>query len=210
MTTNKRGAFILFEGIDKCGKTTQSTLLVNALNKANIPSELIQFPNRKTPIGNLIDNYLTNKCTLHDRTIHLLFSANRWELFTEMIDKLNNGITLVVDRYTFSGISYTTAKNNTLFEWCKQPDIGLPQPDIVFLLDIPISKVALRSQYGTERYEKNDFQQKVRNIFSHFIDKKWVVLDANKSVIELHTAIYNKSLKIIAQIYNQHTQLVYI
>jgi dTMP kinase len=37
------------------------------------------FPDRGTPIGQIIDSYLKNKSQVDDRAIHLLFSANRWE-----------------------------------------------------------------------------------------------------------------------------------
>jgi dTMP kinase len=95
-----RGAFILFEGIDRCGKTTQSTLLTNFLNQKR-KTELIRFPNRNSTIGQLINSYLTTTTTttINDQTIHLLFSANRWECSTDIINKLNDGVTLVKFTY---------------------------------------------------------------------------------------------------------------
>ena len=40
----------------------------------------IAYPDRTTTIGKMIDNYLQSKAELDDRAIHLLFSANRWEI----------------------------------------------------------------------------------------------------------------------------------
>lgn len=65
---------------------------------------------RTTTIGKMIDGFLTNKIELDNHAIHLLFSANRWEKSKEMLDELNNGVTLVIDRYAFSGTAYTAAK----------------------------------------------------------------------------------------------------
>lgn len=89
-----RGAFILFEGIDRCGKTTQSALIGKHCNLKS-PSELIRFPDRKSSIGQLIDSYLQSTSNLNDQAIHLLFSANRWESSTGLEAKLNAGINLV-------------------------------------------------------------------------------------------------------------------
>lgn len=73
--TKKRGAFIVFEGIDRCGKSTQSELLGKSLANA----ENVRFPDRTSCIGTLINSYLSSASDMSDQTIHLLFSANRWE-----------------------------------------------------------------------------------------------------------------------------------
>ena len=74
-----RGAFILFEGVDRCGKTTQAKRLVERLNASGRPAVFMNFPDRTTAIGKQIDAYLANKEEFDDRAVHLLFSANRWE-----------------------------------------------------------------------------------------------------------------------------------
>lgn len=95
----KRGVFILFEGVDRCGKTTQSAMLTKALCDSNRPSELIRFPERSTTIGNLIDLYLKSASNLNDQSIHLLFSANRWERSSFIEESLQQGKTLVSTFY---------------------------------------------------------------------------------------------------------------
>lgn len=150
----KRGAFILFEGIDRCGKTTQCELLVKYLNsltpeqtteKSQISptAEFIRFPNRKSTIGQLINQYLstTEPTSINDHTIHLLFSANRWEENDSIYTKLRSGTTLVCDRYAYSGVAYTSAKGLDM-EWCKSNDRGLPSPDCIIYLDMPIEEAA--------------------------------------------------------------------
>lgn len=92
----KRGSFILFEGVDRCGKTTQSELLAKYLNEnSGKPAELIRFPDRNTTIGQIIDSYLKSKNDLNDHSIHLLFSANRWERKKYIEESLAQGKTLV-------------------------------------------------------------------------------------------------------------------
>jgi hypothetical protein len=75
----KRGCFILFEGVDRCGKTTQANRLVETLTQRGQPTVFMRFPDRETTIGAQIDAYLRNAADLDDHAVHLLFSANRWE-----------------------------------------------------------------------------------------------------------------------------------
>lgn len=85
----ERGAFIVLEGLDRSGKTTQTSKLVDRIEKLGKPCKLIKFPgtilpgetdiDRTTAIGKMIDAYLRSAEELDDRVIHLLFSANRWE-----------------------------------------------------------------------------------------------------------------------------------
>jgi dTMP kinase len=92
----KRGVFILFEGVDRCGKTTQSQLLTKYLNeKTACPTELIRFPARETTIGQIIDSYLKSQNDLNDHSIHLLFSANRWERKKVIEESLAEGKSFV-------------------------------------------------------------------------------------------------------------------
>mgnify|MGYP006149273671 CR=1 FL=1 len=74
-----RGAFIVLEGVDRCGKTTQASLLVKHLIGIGLATVAMRFPDRTTMVGDLINQYLQSKSELDDRAVHLLFSANRWE-----------------------------------------------------------------------------------------------------------------------------------
>lgn len=108
-----RGSLIVIEGVDRSGKSTQCKKLVQSLQNMNIKSHLMSFPDRTTSTGKLIDEYLKNKnCKLNDQAIHLLFTANRWENLEKMKSMLYDGITLVVDRYSYSGIVFSTVKKS--------------------------------------------------------------------------------------------------
>lgn len=147
-TTKRRGAFILLEGVDRCGKTTQCSLLLKHLLSLSIAAVAMRFPDRTTSIGQLINGYLTTSGQdLDDRAVHLLFSANRWEASSKLTRELANGTTVVCDRYAYSGVAFSSAKtaqdrhSNSLSEdlsidWCKAPDVGLPAPDAVIFLDL--------------------------------------------------------------------------
>ncbi|CAK9436186.1 uncharacterized protein LODBEIA_P07440 [Lodderomyces beijingensis] len=188
-----RGQLILIEGLDRSGKSTQASLLASKFPQ----NKLIKFPNRSTPIGQLINEYLTNKqFELNDQAAHLLFSANRWELAAEIESLLNSGVFVVLDRYIYSGVAYTLAKNHadddgTITrtatgddknesksnsrsladaDWLLGPDKGLPKPDLTLFLTLDMDEISQRKGWGDERYEMVQFQAKVKNCFLRVLD----------------------------------------
>ncbi|KAG0031172.1 hypothetical protein BGZ81_001665 [Podila clonocystis] len=188
-----RGRFILLEGCDRAGKSTQCAMLVAALKEKGHAVELCKFPERTTTIGQMINAYLTNAKELDDRAIHLLFSANRWEAMQAMKSKLREGVHLVVDRYAYSGVAFSAAKGLDL-TWCKNPDRGLVRPDLTLFLDLPTSEAEKRGGFGEERYEKRELQEKVRRVFHELKGKEWVMVDARNSVQAMHEAILKTAL----------------
>jgi dTMP kinase len=182
----KRGAFILFEGTDRSGKTTQSTILVETLtNRYGMNVELWHYPDRTTPTGKMLDGYLQSTTNLDDHVAHLLFSANRWEKRNEMESKLMNGVSIVVDRYVYSGIACSSAKGLDM-EWCKGSDEGLRRPDAVLYMDVPIEQTEQRDGFGEERYETVTFQSKVREKFMAIRESWWNMVDAVGTVEQVH------------------------
>eukprot|EP00268_Persea_americana_P065559 TRINITY_DN876_c0_g1_i5.p1 TRINITY_DN876_c0_g1~~TRINITY_DN876_c0_g1_i5.p1 ORF type:complete len:255 (+),score=49.21 TRINITY_DN876_c0_g1_i5:177-941(+) len=189
-----RGALIVLEGLDRCGKTSQSSRLVSHLKKKGFSVESWRFPDRTTSVGEMISAYLSNKSQLDDRTTHLLFSANRWEKRLLMESKLKSGTTLVVDRYSYSGVAFSAAKGLDI-EWCKAPEIGLVAPDLVVYLDIPPEKAAERGDYGHERYEKLEFQLKVAQYYQVLRDESWKNVDACLAMEEVEKQLRKLALE---------------
>ncbi|KAK5618177.1 hypothetical protein CRENBAI_021238 [Crenichthys baileyi] len=202
---SKRGALIVLEGVDRAGKTTQCKKLVQALLQSGRPAEMMRFPDRSTTIGQLISAYLEKKTDLEDHTVHLLFSANRWELVPVMKKKLEQGITLVVDRYAFSGVAFTSAKPGFCLDWCMKPDVGLPKPDLVMFLQLNPAEAALRGQFGTERYETSTFQKAVQERFEQLMKDSsvnWEVIDASQNIEGVHHDIRTHSLNVVNEAQN--------
>ncbi|KAJ7675455.1 thymidylate kinase [Mycena rosella] len=191
---SNRGAFIAIEGLDRSGKTTQVATLQARLESEGIPVKLFKFPDRTTAIGIMIDSYLRSQSELDDRAIHLLFSANRWELAGAIEQLLAEGTTVVCDRYAFSGVAFSTAKGLS-FEWCRSPEVSLPAPDVTLFLDISPEKARERGGYGDERYEKEEMQRKVRDVFrqisTEFDEARWVTLDAGRRREDVAADVWN-------------------
>ncbi|KAL8950040.1 MAG: hypothetical protein Q9222_003900 [Ikaeria aurantiellina] len=187
-----RGALIVIEGLDRAGKSTQCGKLFQYLQAQGRPVKHLRFPDRSTTIGKSIDSYLKGNTQQEDHVIHLLFSANRWEAAARIISDIANGVTIIVDRYYYSGAVYSTAKNNPnlSFDWAMQSDIGLPKPDICFFLDISLDDASGRGGFGNERYETNEMQRRVRDLFQTLIaspgNKEMTSLDAGRPVEAVH------------------------
>ncbi|KAI0552182.1 thymidylate kinase-domain-containing protein [Xylaria curta] len=162
-----RGAFIVFEGMDRAGKTTQAKLLQLRCIESGREVKFMRFPDRTTPIGQMIDAYLKGQAEIEDHVIHLLFSANRWEAAQKIKTELNAGHTIICDRFYHSGIVYSAAKqlSSLSLSWAKAPEIGLPRPDMVLFLDLEESVARSRGGWGGEVYEKGEMQRRVRELF---------------------------------------------
>lgn len=196
-----RGAFILIEGLDRAGKSSQCERLVKKLTDESKTVVLKRFPDRTTHIGQLINGYLTSGTSLSDQAIHLLFSANRWEATDEMRELLENGTTIIVDRYYYSGIAFSAAKGTLSIDWCKQPDVGLPAPDLTLFLKVSQEVAISRGGFGNERYEKLDFQRKVSKIFDELISSSdnCHVIDADQGFDQVSNDIDEKVSRLLAQ-----------
>lgn len=126
--------------------------------------------------------------------------------------ELDSGITIIADRYAFSGIAFSAAKYHTnspsstsktlTYEWCKAPDSSLPAPDLVLFLDISPESQASRGGYGEERYEKAELQARVRDVFRRIAGEfseeegststtRWVEVDAEASMDEVTNGVWD-------------------
>ncbi|CAG8049901.1 unnamed protein product [Penicillium salamii] len=187
--STRRGALIVVEGLDRAGKSSQCEMLRDSLSQQGSPVKYIRFPDRTTPIGKLIDSYLRGSSHQDDHSIHLLFSANRWEVAKSIEDEIASGTTVIVDRYSYSGVVYSAAKANPTLslDWAWQPEIGLPRPDICLFLSISPEEAAKRGGFGAERYENEPMQTRVRQLFRTVFERQEDVsiIDAGKSITEV-------------------------
>jgi hypothetical protein len=117
-------------------------------------------------------------------------------------ETIKKGYTIVCDRYYYSGMIYSAAKQNPelSLEWAKAPDIGLPRPDAVFFLNLTPEEAERRGGYGQEKYERKEMQQRVRQLFldlehvrhDEAVDMR--IIDADKSVSEVADVVYSEAM----------------
>ena len=160
------------------------------------------FPNRRTEIGQKIDNFLNEKVYYKPDVIRSLFSQNRWEMADLIKSTLLSGKNIVCDRYYYSGIAYSVA-NGVDFAKSYEEDIGLPQPDIVFYLKADVDITEGREIFTQEVYERPHIQETVSYIFDAMFSSdivipggegfyemtgntKFYILNAKKTEEEIH------------------------
>lgn len=148
----------------------------------------------------MIDAYLKGDAQQEDHVIHLLFSSNRWEAAKQIRTAIASGTTVVVDRYYYSGIVYSAAKDNPALTlaWAREPEVGLPRPDICLFLDVSPAVAAKRGGFGLEKYENDRTQSRVRELFHRILtlpDKEdFCVIDADKPMPEVEQSVLDAVL----------------
>jgi len=125
----------------------------------------------------------------------LLFSANRWEASEGIKRDLLAGINIIVDRYIYSGVAFSAAKGLD-YTWCRNPDVGLPRPDAVIFLSLSSDAAASRGGYGEERYEKEEVQKRVREVFKKLQEdprdaEDWSIIDASGDIEQVSERIWS-------------------
>ena len=168
----KKGIFICIEGLDGSGKTTQAKILAKKINNAIYTTE----PS-KGLIGNYIrKSYLYSKKRLSPFVEALLFAADRIEhLESEIIPALNEGTTVICDRYVFSSLAYQGASGISL-DWIETINKAIIYPDLAIFIDVEPEKSMRRLNSKKSLMENLQTQIKVRDIYLKFVEDKKLTL----------------------------------
>ena len=192
--------FIVFEGGDGSGTTTQVSLLENRIKSLKKNAFYATFEPTDGYIGRLIRSVLKKEILVKPQTLAHLFAADRNEhLFGEngIIERVNRGELVVSDRYVLSSLVYQGIEcGDELPNTLNSP---FPAPEITFFLDID-PQVALSRVQGRstlEIYEYSDFQEKVRKKYLTQIDIyrsagiRVEIIDASKSADEVAEQVWS-------------------
>ena len=112
---------------------------------------------------------------------------------------------MVIDRYYYSGIVYSAAKGKAdlSLKWARDPEIGLPRPDICLFLDIAPDAAAKRGGFGGEKYETSVMQKRVRELFYELMGTSdgldIQVVEAARSVEEVEQDIMGRVKRVMEQ-----------
>lgn len=172
----KKGKFIVLEGVDGSGKSTQSALLRQALIDAG---EVVHatFEPTNGPIGSVLRNILTHRIKADEKTIAALFLADRLDHIQNeqngLLKMLHQGMTVVCDRYYFSSYAYHSTHID--MDWVIQSNslcAELLRPDLNIYIDIKpetsMERIA-KGRTSTDLFENLDRITKVRaGYFSAF------------------------------------------
>ena len=194
-------AFIVFEGIDGSGKSTQARLLAERL-EAEGKKVHLTFEPTNYRIGSILRRVLTGKETADEHTIAALFLADRLDHIHHpeygMLALLQSGTTVICDRYYYSSYAYHSQHMD--MAWVIQANSLAAQalrPDKVIFMDISPETAMERIRGGREQvehYEKLETLVAVRDNYLREIqlegEKDNVhLVDASKSIAEIQAEI---------------------
>lgn len=179
-----KGKIVVFEGIDKAGKTTQAKLLEKKLGSKCVR---IDFPDYSTPVGKEIKQFLDGKKNYPDEVKMMLLSANRWEKKGEIEKMLSKGTTVIMNRYYQSNLVYGISKGLKL-DWLLSLDKGMPKADLVIVIDIRPKTLVSRSKNVVDTFEKDlELIRRVKKNYRILANKfNWRIVEGEKSVNEVH------------------------
>ncbi|HUF24020.1 MAG TPA: dTMP kinase [Vicinamibacterales bacterium] len=149
-----RGILIAFEGLDQSGKETQAARLRERFAAAGRAVHALSFPDYGTPIGREIRAALDGEREFAPDTLQLLYIANRHEYRVQMERWLAEGGVVVCDRYRASSIAYGDAQGLDA-AWLRDVQRHLPEPAMVFLLDIAPEEAVRRKAHGRDKFERD-------------------------------------------------------
>lgn len=151
--------FIVLEGLDGAGKSTQVRRLRAWLESEGHRVESLHFPRYDAPFfGELITRFLRGDFGSADAVdpylAALLFACDRADAAPRLRGWLSEGRTVLLDRYVWSNVAYQCAKFRGTEEECRRlarwilaleyEHYGMPRPDVSFFLDAPLGFVADR------------------------------------------------------------------
>lgn len=159
MRKTPKSPFIVLEGLDGSGTTTQAKLLTSHVESSGTPT----FPTYEPtdgPTGKLIRDILSGKLyspgsnekiVLSEKSLCLLFAADRLDHAIEIDQARDAGKTIICDRYILSSLAYQTLDSAISPDWVIEVNRGCAIPDLTILLKVPASECLRRLRDRKER-----------------------------------------------------------
>lgn len=195
--------FIVLEGIDGSGTSTQAELLKNYFISQQQKAVISPEPSNGK-IGKLLREFLStkdlfNSSEKYDQQMAYLFAADRFYHLYNDIDGvyklISENVNVISTRYYFSSLAYNS-KSSKDFDFVWSLNQRFPPPDLVIYIDIPV-KLALErisDRPFKEIYETQSKLEQVKANFDHIFANykdKILIVDGSKSKEEIHQNIIN-------------------
>lgn len=216
-----KAKIIVLEGLDGCGKKTQSELLYRALEERGFSSHMLSFPNYDSYSSEPVKQLLSGKVKADPYQASSIYAMDRYITLREG-DFLKKFDVVVMDRYTTSNMLYQTAMAPSeedakkVLRWIEDLEYGImsiPKPDLTFFLSLPAEKsIELLRRRNQERgetvkgdiYEKEEILRKVSKGSKILIKecgwKEISCLDRSNEILpvkEIHEKILDLTLKVL-------------
>jgi dTMP kinase len=191
--------FVVLEGIDGAGTTTQAARLCDALEKDGIAAVKTREPS-DGPIGTLIRRSLTDKSLRFDpTTMGLLFAADRIDHVEREIEPaLKAGRVVISDRYYHSSLAYQGQDVDR--QWIKTINQRARRPDLTLILEVSVAVAEARrkkDQRPEELFDARETQTRVAQNYKKLADwlgreENVVTIDGERSADEVFREVFRR------------------
>ena len=176
------GKLIVIEGLDGSGKSTQLDLLYENLKKKGIDCKSVSFPDYDNPSSTLVKMYLAGNFGKKPGDVNafaasVFYTVDRYASYkSNWGEYYNNGGTIVSGRYTTSNAVHQASKLpesewEDFLSWLydfEYNKIGIPKPDKVIFLDMPIE---VSQKLLTKRYEGDNSKKDIHECDTEYLDR---------------------------------------
>jgi dTMP kinase len=190
-----KGAFIVIEGLDGSGKTTQAKLLARALRKSH--DAVFTAEPSQGKIGKFIRSRILYGEKRDPASVEaLLFAADRIDhVQNEVLPAVSEGRVVVCDRYLYSSLAYQGSAGLGI-EWIRTINQHALKPDLALFIDVSPEMVLKRLKRKKSVMENLATQQKVREIYLKYVAKGELVrVDGEQA----RTTVAKEVLKTVAE-----------
>lgn len=198
--------FIVLEGVDGSGKSTQIANLQAMLSEQGIATEYLHFPRFDAPyFGDLIARFLRGELGSVEQVdpyiVAMLYAGDRRDAAQMIRGWLDEGKVVICDRYVYSNIGYQCAKvedeaeRERLREWILSLEydyFSIPRPDVSLFLDVP--------EAFTERKLKQEVREGDDRAYLHGkkdIHEQSMELQRRVRQVYLDAAVYDERMHVI-------------
>lgn len=184
---------IIIEGLDGCGKSTQTALIEKYFEQENVDYRKIKLPDYDSPSSTLVKMYLggefgNNASDVNAYAAGAFYAVDRYASFKLDWEKdYNSKQVILADRYATSNSIYQMEKIDEdnwdeFLEWSadfEYDKVGIPKPDLVIFLDMPVE---VSQRLMTQRYDGDEGKKDVHEANVDFLQKcrKSALYTANK------------------------------
>jgi dTMP kinase len=197
------GHFIVLEGIDGSGTTTQAAKLQKRFTQMGLPAHRTAEPSagpigamiRQVLMGRLVMRYNQRSVPLDWKVLSLLFAADRQDhVESDILPNLGEGVNVICDRYVYSSVVYqsTSSGDDDTAKWIMALNRFVKQPDLVLYLQVDWETArqrCLNRDESAEIFEEADFQKKLAEKYEDlpklFPETNIVTVDGNRSEAEV-------------------------
>lgn len=190
---------IVFEGIDGSGTTTHAHKLYGRI-RGEAPAlkseHLVRLTSQPTTsaigtfVRQIFEGTYGSELPFWKQMVYL-FQADREGHAIHLKKWLDQGTTVISDRYWMSAMAYQVASavqagenQFQVADWISRLNEEMPQPSVTFLLDVSVEEALRRQEKSADLYQKGDFLEQVRQLYLQMKAKRIEVIDTESLNVE--------------------------